>query len=171
MKETFEDFSRECAQAIAEVVEAHGAAFDGRRVKGMALCPVDDYLVPYLGVVFAETTDDPEAPIEDLYVRWSPDESGRGISNGRLDEVTGGTNDLAFHWPEEDWDRFGPQLRDALVAALGSTVVRDALARVGWNPILYLFMTGEGLVDADSLPTFNPGRRTDPDYRALERLT
>ena len=137
----------------------------------MALCPVDDYLVPYPGVVFAGGTDDPEAPIEDLYVQWSPEESGQGISSERLDSVSNSTNDLAYAWPEEDWDSFGPHLREALVAALGSTEVRDALTRAGWDPVLYLFLVGEGMVDGESLSTLNPGRQTDPDYRALERLT
>lgn len=53
MQKPFEDLSREFAASIAEVVDAHAGTFDGQKVTGLALCPADDHLVPYLGVVFA----------------------------------------------------------------------------------------------------------------------
>lgn len=170
MQKPFEDLSREFAASIAEVVDAHAGTFDGQKVTGLALCPADDHLVPYLGVVFAGDTDDPDAPIEEVYGQWSPEESGEEISNERLDAASNSTNDLASAWPEEGWASFGPLLRQALVEALGAPAVREALTRNGWDPFLYLFLAGEGVVDGESLPVLNPGRQADPDYRALERL-
>lgn len=55
------------ASSIAAVVDAHAGTSDGQKVTGLALCPADDHLVPYLGVVFAGDTDDPDAPIEEVY--------------------------------------------------------------------------------------------------------
>lgn len=101
MQKPFEDLSREFAASIAEVVDAHAGTFDGQKVTGLALCPADDHLVPYLGVVFAGDTDDPDAPIEEVYGQWSPEESGEEISNERLDAASNSTNDLASAWPEE----------------------------------------------------------------------
>ena len=111
MQKPFEDLSREFAASIAEVVDAHAGTFDGQKVTGLALCPADDHLVPYLGVVFAGDTDDPDAPIEEVYGQWSPEESGEEISNERLDAASNSTNDLASAWPEEGWASFGPLLR------------------------------------------------------------
>lgn len=62
------------------------------------------------------------------------------------------TNDLASAWLEEDWECFGPLLRQALVEALGAPAVREALTRNGWDPILYLFLVGEGMVDEGTAP-------------------
>lgn len=101
MQKPFEDLSREFAASIAEVVDAHAGTLDGQKVTGLALCPADDHLVPYLGVVFAGDTDDPDAPIEEAYGQWSPEESGEEISNERLDASSSSTNDLASAWPEE----------------------------------------------------------------------
>ena len=167
MQQPLEDLSREFAASIAEVVDAHAGTFDGQKVTGLALCPADDHLVPYLCVVFAGDTDDPDAPIEEVYGQWSPEESGEEIGNERLDAASNSTNDLASAWPEEGWASFGPLLRQALVEALGAPAVREALTRNGWDPIV----TGEGVGDGESLPVLNPGRQADPDYRALERLT
>ncbi|GAB3693029.1 hypothetical protein [Corynebacterium nasicanis] len=166
MEKDFQDLARELGQAIAEVLRAHATAFDGRPVAGLALCPVDDYLVPYLAVVCAEG----DAPPEDLHDPWSPEEMGEQISNERLDQATGRTHDLADAWPDEDWDSFGPLLREALVTALGSGEVQEALASIGWDPMLYLYLVEEGRVDRASLATLNPGRQGDPEYRALARL-
>ncbi|BAF53886.1 hypothetical protein cgR_0912 [Corynebacterium glutamicum R] len=58
------------------MVDAHAGTFDGQKVTVLALCPADDHLVPYPGVVFAGDTDDPDAPIEEVYCQWSPEESG-----------------------------------------------------------------------------------------------
>lgn len=83
MQKPFEDLSREFAASIAEVVDAHAGTFDGQKVTGLALCPADDHLVPYPGVVFAGDTDDPDAPIEEVYCQWSPEESGGGRDQQR----------------------------------------------------------------------------------------
>ncbi|WP_173673799.1 hypothetical protein [Corynebacterium glutamicum] len=125
MQKPFEDLSWEFAASIAEVVDAHAGTFDGQKVTGLALCPADDHLVPYLGVVFARDMDDPDAPIEEVYGQWSPEESGGGkSSNERLDAASNSTNDLASAWPEEGWASFGPLLHQALVEAPGAQGVR-----------------------------------------------
>ena len=146
-----ESFSTILSTALVETLEHHTDHLRGDRIYGATLIRADETLLPAICVL----TDlgDELGPLH----RWSPDRAGIALRTPRLTEVCALFDAHLDSTP-------------ALTRALGSEPVRHTFARLGAEPILYIYDRSAGRIEPGSFCHLNAGRESEPYYLQAARL-
>ncbi|MFD5826626.1 hypothetical protein [Lentzea sp. NPDC060358] len=153
-----DDWGRRWAEAIAAAVGALPADVTAGRIYGAAVTVADGNTVPGLLVQtesrLAAITDPEADPATARYYRWWPDESGLEVTDDALAALSSELGAWAEAHPQvttepgEDfllWSEGWVVNSDrALVAAMGSSSVRQAFASHELDPVLVVTETDGG---------------------------
>ncbi|GAB3647675.1 hypothetical protein [Corynebacterium nasicanis] len=149
---TIESFSQVLSTALVETLEHHSERLRGDRIYGATLVRTADTLIPSFNVL-ADLGDDCLTPVH----RWSPASCGLALQTPRLTEV------CALFDAHLD-------ATPALTRALGAAPLRATFARLGAEPLLYVYDEAAGGIERRSFTSLNSGRESEPYYVQAARL-
>lgn len=157
---TITPFSHVLSSALVEALEQHTDHLPGDKIYGATLVRTEETLLPWFAVLAdLGDSDGPDADASPV-ARWCPERSGIALRTPRLTEV------CALFDAHLD-------AAPALARALGSHDVRQTFARLGAEPILYIFdrrADGEGTIEPGTFGSLNAGRESEPYYLQAARL-
>ncbi|MDO5512836.1 hypothetical protein [Corynebacterium sp.] len=150
---TIESFSHVLSTALVETLEHHTDRLRGDKIYGATLVRSGTTLVPSLSVLADLGGDDSLSPVH----RWSPVSCGLSLQTPRLTEI------CALFDAHLD-------ATPALTRALGSQPLRATFARLGAEPILYVYDDAAGGIEHRSFTCLNAGRESEPYYVQAAKL-
>lgn len=149
---TIESFSHVLSTALIETLEHHTDRLPGDKIYGATLVRTGSTLIPSFNIL-ADLGDDCLSPVH----RWSPASCGRALQTPRLTEVCALFDAHLDSTP-------------ALTRALGSQPLRATFARLGAEPILYIYDETAGGIERRSFTSLNAGRESEPYYVQAAKL-
>lgn len=148
---TIATFSHVLSSALVEALEQHTDHLPGDKIYGATLVRAEETLLPCFSVL-ADLGDTP-----DPAHRWCPERSGIALRTPRLTEVCSLFDAHLDSTP-------------ALTRALGSQPLRATFARLGAEPILYIYDETAGGIERRSFTSLNAGRESEPYYVQAAKL-
>lgn len=145
-------FSDLLADSLVHILLDNSDHLRGDKIYGAALVRDDSALLPHFSIFCdCDSIDTPPAD------RWVPGASCRALRSPQLTELAA---------------RFDARRTpaDVLPGALGSGDLRGAFARLGADPILYIYDADAGGIDAASFNSLNSGRESEPYYLQAARF-